>query len=214
MIPITVIVTDNNRVDLLERTLDSFLNLNTYPILSMHVHNDGTDQFFKKIIKKFPMMNWHFSGKRIGYSASLDFLLSKVKTEYFFTCESDWNFYKNPGFMEKSLKILEENKHLHQVWLRDKEDHAHPLSKATRFVSGIEVRDVLPGYRKVWHGFSLNPGLRRMSDWKAWFPNGLSEFKDEAVISQHLSRSYKAVSLVESSIHHIGYGRRSINFKA
>ena len=142
-------------------------------------------------------------------------LLSKVKTEYVFTCEDDWIFYRNPGFMEKSLKILENNSDIHQVWIRDLEDHNHSHGDIIE-VSGIKVRPVIPGYRKVWNGFSLNPGLRRMSDLKKFFPNGLSKCGDgdEATLAKHTAKfNYRAVSLVETSIKHAGWNRRSINFK-
>lgn len=211
---VTVILTSCNRLDLLDKTIMSFLDLNTYPILSFHVHNDGPDTLMTKIKKKYPMINWHCSPKRRGYSASLDFLLEKVKTPWVFTCEDDWWFYQNRGFMEKSLKILKEHKDVHQVWIRDISDHNHPHGDEFE-LSGIRVRPVIPGYRKIWNGFSLNPGLRRMSDLKAWFPNGLREYGDEAnLAARTMEFNYKAVSLVESSIKHLGWNRRSINFKA
>lgn len=211
---VTVIVTDNNRVDLLRKTLTSFFQMNTYPISEFHLHNDGPDRFFQKIMQEFPNINFYFSGKIIGYAASLDFLLKKVKTEYVMNLESDWLFYQNPGFIEKSMKILEENPHIHQCWIRDSTDHHHPLL-ATTEVSGIKVREVKWGYRRHWNGWSLNPSLRRMSDLQKFFPNGLSEIKDEIDQAIHLAKfNYKAVSLEESSIKHIGWGRRSINFRA
>lgn len=211
---VTVIITDNNRVDILRKTLISFFEMNTYPIKEFHLHNDGTDRFFKQIVSEFPNINFYFSGKTIGYAASLDFLLNKVTTEYVMNLESDWLFYQNPGFIEKSMKILEENTYINQVWIRDSMDHNHPLLDPVE-ISGIRVREVKYGYRRHWNGWSLNPSLRRMSDLKKFFPNGLSEIKDEIDQAIHLAKfNYKAVSLVESSIKHIGYGRRSINFRA
>jgi hypothetical protein len=210
---VTVILTDNNRVDLLRKTLVSFFEMNTYPINEFHIHNDGRDTLFKKLMADFPNINWYFSNKIIGYAASLDFLLEKVKTEYVFTSESDWLYYKNPGFIERSLKILQENKDIHQCWIRDESDHNHPLYSEIE-VSGIKVRPVTHGYRKFWNGWSLNPGLRRMSDLKRFFPNGLIEHRDEIDQAKHVQQfNYRAVSLVESTIKHIGWGRRSINFK-
>lgn len=211
---VTLIVTDNNRVDLLRKTLRSFFQINTYPLKEIHIHNDGKDKLFKGIMAEFPQANWYFSNRIIGYAASLDFLLSKVNTEYVMSLESDWFFHSNPGFIERSMKILEENPHIHQVWIRDHTDHGHILSDEIE-VSGIKVREVTQGYRKYWNGWSWNPALRRMSDIKRFFPNGLIEHRDEIDQAKHVQQfNYKAVSLVESSIYHIGYNRRSINFHA
>lgn len=212
---ITFMLTCCNRVDLLRKTLDSFFALNTYPIKRYIAHNDGDDRLFNSIRRQYPQIEWEFSGKRIGYSASLDRLLTKVDTEYIWSTEDDWFYYKNPGFIEKSLRILERfPDDVHQVWIRDVADHNHPQSNAYYLFDDLMVHDVIPGYRKIWNGFSLNPGLRRMSDWKKWFPNGLSEYGDEAILAQRTAQfNYKAVSLFESSIKHIGWDRRSINFK-
>lgn len=212
---VTVIVTDNNRVDLLRKTLTSFLAMNTYPIAGgMHIHNDGKDKLFRAMMRDFKDAHWYFSGHTIGYAASLDFLLSKVTTEYVMNLESDWLFHSNPGFIERSMMILENNPDIHQVWIRDEVDHGHPLGEEIT-ISGIRVKPVIHGYRKAWNGYSWNPALRRMSDIKRMFPNGLIEHRDEIDQARHSAQfNYKAVSLVESSIRHIGYNRRSINFRA
>ncbi len=213
---VTVIITSCNRFDLLEKTLTSFMKFNTYPIKDYHLHNDGGSLHLDRIQKKFPFINIIHSSPRIGYSKSLDKLLQLVETEYVFTLEDDWKFHQNPGFIEKSLLILNACRDLHQVWIRDIEDHGHPQGDPYEIFPNIMVRDVDYGYKKIWNGFSLNPGLRRMSDWKKWFPNGLSYCGDgdEATLAQHTAKfGYRAVSLVNSSMVHLGWNRRSINFK-
>lgn len=211
---ITVILTCCNRVDLLRKTLESFFKLNTYPIKEFLAHNDGDDRLFLAIRERYPYIKWHFSNQRIGYAASLDRLLSLVQTDYVFSTEDDWTYYRNPGFIEKSLKILEENPHIHQVWIRDDTDHRHPLN-GTEIISGIPVRSVKHGYHKHWNGWSWNPGLRRTNDIRKFFPNGLVEHRDEIDQAKHVQQfDYKAVSLVDGSIKHHGWNRRSMNFKA
>lgn len=211
---ITVMLTSCNRVDLLRKTLDSFFRLNTYPIKRFIAHNDGDDRLFHKIKKNYPQIEWFFSGQRIGYARSLDTLLAKVETEYVFSTEDDWNYYQNPGFIEKSMKILDENKWIHQVWIRDHDDFTHPLGEPV-LISGIPVRPVSHGYRKAWNGYSWNPCLRRMDDIRRMFPNGIIEHADEIDQAKHVQQfDYRAVALVESSIKHLGWNRRSINFRA
>ena len=213
---ITVIVTSCGRFDLLEQTLDSFHHLNIYPIHSHIIKEDsGKIAHFEKIYAKY---RHRFSilfdkGNRSGLSKSLDHLLSEVTTDYVFTCEDDWFFAGNPNFIQDSLTILEHNPDIHQVWIRNPKDHGHPLGKPY-LLNGIEVQDVLPGYQTHWNGFSLNPGLRRMSDLKLFFPNGLREYGDEIICAQRTAQfDYRAVSLVNHACKHIGYGRHTANFK-
>ncbi len=210
---ITLILTACNRIDLLKKTMDSFFNLNTYPIKRLIAHNDGNEKLFSEVKLRYPQIEWIFSGTRVGYARSLDRLLSMVDTEYVFSTEEDWLYYKNPGFIEKSLTILENNPDIHQCWIRDHTDFAHPLGNEIQ-ISGVWVKPVHQGYLKHWNGYSLNPALRRMSDIRTMFPNGLVEHADEIDQAKHVAQfNYKAVALCESSIKHLGWNRRSINFK-
>lgn len=215
---VTFIITSSNRYDLLERTVKSFLKLNRYPMEAYLMHEDGFHENAKHVfwsLLKHVSPNVHLTVDitKIGYSKSLDKLLSEVKTEYVFTCEDDWLFNGDADFIENSLKILKARPDIHQVWIRDEHDHEHPLG-AVETIAGIQVKPVQKGYLKHWGGFSLNPGLRRMSDLKRFFPNGLAEYGDEIECSKHVEKlGYKAVSMVNSSIVHIGWNRHTENFK-
>lgn len=212
---ITFILTSSNRFDLLQRTMDSFLNLNKYPIARYIISDDSTSPKCYEAIKKRygNFCDVYTQKERLGYSTHLDTLFDKVKTEYVFTCEDDWLFYANPKFIEMSLHIYKDNPDIHQVWIRKNGCHNHPLG-AIELVSGIKVQPVLKGYQDAWHGFSLNPALRRMSDIKKFFPNGLKEYGDEIICNAHVENmGYKAVALVDSSIRHIGWNRHTRGFK-
>ncbi len=206
--PLTIIVTSCDRFDLLERTLDSFFALNKYPYVAFHVHNDSVNMGMFDIMQKYSDKNitWHMGTKR-GLSASWDYLVGLVETEYFLSIEDDWTFFGNPNFIEESIGILANYNHVNQVWIRDKKDHNHPLEP------------YLPQAYLVlrngdWCGFSFNPSVRRLSDWKGIFPKGIAG-NDEIEISRKLSTdtNYMAVSLVNSSIRHIGGGKHCKNFK-
>jgi len=209
---ITVIVTSSNRFDLLERTLDSFLALNTYPIEKYILNEDsGNVECVKKIIDKYGhLFHVLFHPQREGLSAALDNLIKHVETPYVFNIEDDWEFFGNPNFLQESIYILEDRLfNIHQVWVRDKKDHKHPLNE---FHPCFDI--VTKGYQGHWGGFSFNPSLRRLSDIKIIFPNGFKEFGDEALCSKHAETfNYKAVSLTNPAIRHIGYGRHTENFK-
>lgn len=202
--PLTIILTSCNRFDLLCDTLDSFFAINKYPYVAFHIHNDSELHIPEAVKTKYCDRNitWYEGVKR-GLSASWDYLVSRVETEYFFNMEDDWIFYNNPYFIQQSIELLE---YYDQVWIRSKSDHNHPISD-----------DIVGNYQIVkqhgdWCGFSFNPGLRKKSKWMEWFPNGISG-KDEIEISRELKGRYTAVSLFNASIRHIGNGRHSQDFK-
>lgn len=213
--PLTIIVTSCDRFDLLERTLDSFFALNKYPYEAFHIHNDSVNGVPMAIIQKYSDKNitWH-SGTKRGLSASWDYLVGLVETEYLFSIEEDWLFDGNPNFIEDSINLLEFNEGITQVWIRSEKDHNHPLSKEV-FHLHINKKKILfkeVKHIKDWCGFSFNPSVRVLSRWKKWFPNGIAG-KDEIELSRDLYYGYSAVSLVNSSIRHIGGGRHSKGFK-
>lgn len=217
-IPVTVILTSCNRFDLLERTLESFFRINSYQnIRAFHVHNDDTKredaEKFVLLADKFPQVTWHLSNRKLGLSASLDYLLSKVKTKYVFTCEDDWEFLGNPNFIQDSLTIMEHYPNVKQVWIRDEKDHEHPLQQPASDIQGVAIKQVTKGYKGHWGGFSFNPGLRRVDDIRQQFPHGFSEYREEERCSRHAEKlGYLAVSLVNFSIRHIGWDRHTDNF--
>jgi SEC-C motif/Glycosyl transferase family 2 len=159
---ITVVVRSCQRHDLLARTLESFLEFNTDPgVARIIVVEDGAGdpaevcrRFGAELIR---------SGERIGQIAAIDLAYSHVQTPYIFHLEDDWEFYRT-GFTEKSRSILESEPLTVLVWLRAWNDtNGHPLS----FVAPDRSRGVLaPNFEGVWHGFTFNPGLRRLSDYK------------------------------------------------
>lgn len=212
--PITVIITSSNRFHLLERTLDSFLALNTYPIHKYILNEDsGNIACVEKILHKYGhLLHVLYHPGREGLSAAWDNLLRNVDTPYIFNLEDDWEFFGNDQFMQQSVDILNESIGIHQVWCRDPTDHNHPLAPPE---PGKTYQIVQKGYQGHWGGFSFNPALRRTVDLHRMFPNGLREYGDEAACSKRAeSFGYMAASLVNPACRHIGYGHHTKGFKA
>lgn len=178
---ITFVVTSSDRLGLLDETLTSFWKLCPNKFAKTILHDDsGDEKVHAQLIDRYYGEFDHIlcPPHKSGYSLSLDRCFNFVDTEYVFTCENDWDFYKNPGFIEKSIRILDKFSDVHQVWIRDHDCTRHPMGRKF-MLDGIPVKPVNKGYMKYWNGFSLNPGLRRMSDIRLFFPNGLSEYGDE-----------------------------------
>jgi hypothetical protein len=216
MIPVTFIITSSNRFDLLQKTLRSFFDTNKYPISKFILNEDSGNWVCTSNILSYFGKQFHvlYHPKREGLSTALDNLYSQVKTEYVFTCEDDWLFYGDGNFIQDSLKILESRKDIHQVWIRDPADHTHPMAFKNT-VSGVDAYLISDNYQGIWSGFTWNPGLRRVSDYRKMFPNGYAEFGDEAKCSAHVNKyhNYKAVSLVNHACRHLGFGRHTEGFK-
>ena len=200
---ITVVLTSCGRWDLLAKTIESFEKFNTYPIERKVIIEDGP-------MPTFNFKGWEVmaTGKRLGQVKAIDKAYQTVTTDFIFHLEDDWEFYRE-GFIEESLPILIAYPKIITVWLRDLADtNGHPT-----VIGEKDFRYLSTAYN--WKGFTWNPGLRRLSDYKrigsygkhTSFNNrhpGISEFK----IGQLYWRlNYKAAILKKGYVRHIGNNR-------
>ena len=168
---ITVVFTSCGRFDLLEKTLKSFLKYNTYPIKRYVVIDNSAKNGAREQLETL------FAGLsatilvneiNIGQVSSIDKAYGTVNTEYIFHCEDDWEFF-DYGFMEKSLEILEHDHNLININLRVRFDgergSMHPITNPQKTDTGVIYHEYQTNYLGAWHGFSWNPGLRRLSDY-------------------------------------------------
>lgn len=139
-----------------------------------------------------------------------------VDTDYIFHCEDDWEFYRG-GFIEDSLRVLESNKYVYQVWLRSfyhdiKRDYPfHSLGE--KFSCDKTVYNKLLSSNPKWQGFSFNPGLRRKSDYlsiKGGYASFLDESNSSASVESALSSNMKSLGmyaaiLENDAVAHTGY---------
>ena len=146
---------------------------------------------------------------RLGQIKSIDRAYSMVDTPYIFHCEDDWEFYRT-GFIEESMKILETEPDIMQVWLRDRNDtNGHPIIWKENY--GI----MKTNYKRTWHGFSFNPGLRRLSDYQKIAPysqhtefNFKAPWESEIAIGKlYHQMGMKAAILPNGYVKHIGENR-------
>lgn len=223
---ITVVLTSCGRPDLLSRTLDSFLEYNTYPIRDFIVMEDGEVASTLSTEERYRSrhIRWLCTGKRLGQMHSIDVAYRLVDTEYIFHCEDDWEFFA-PGFIEKSLAVLEHNPPILQVWIRALDDtNGHPIIDHEFYAGQVAYRLMQPGYHSeewgTWHGFSFNPGLRRRRDSEligSFAPSDPLDqrkcYEVERDVSEfYMKRGFLAAILADREgrgyVRHIGWGRR------
>lgn len=177
---VSVVVTSCGRFDLLHRTLRSFYKFNTYPIEELIIIEDSFDNK--------------------GQIVRIDEAYSRVKTPYIFHLEDDWEF-THGGFIEKSLEILKDPLVM-QVWLM--KPHDTPTDKG-----GDNYKLVGTNFFG-WHGFTLNPGLRRLSDYKLVAPYsqfGNTGLAEQAIGQRYYELGFRGAVLNKTYIKHIGNGR-------
>jgi glycosyltransferase involved in cell wall biosynthesis len=204
---VSIVITSCGRPDLLEKTIESFLLHNTYPIKKWIITEDsGTKNINKHLEDKYPTFLW-LSGDHLGQIKSIDKAYSHVETEYIFHLEDDWETYKDGAIIE-SVKILKENSTVSTVMCREHTERVYYMSDN-------------PPILKCWGGwgfYSFNPGLRRLSDYKNFFNSSFSTFLGgelnglscERKLNEFFREKGFAMALTPDPagyIHHIGEGR-------
>jgi hypothetical protein len=183
---VTVVITTCDRSFLLEKTLDSFIKHNTYPIEEFIIIEDsgkkGVNDFVLSEKYKHQKFNLIYNETNLGQVPSIDVAYSKVKTDYIFHCEEDWEFLK-PGFIERSMEILEKDETIFTVWLRPhNHTSGHPINYSQLYDGYYKMSTNYTHYFRgvlhSWCGFTLNPGLRRTSDCMRFHPYNEKVEKD------------------------------------
>ena len=224
---VTVVITSCNRTDLLEQTIRSFFTFNTYPIKKVIVIEDsGIPQNFENINSIVPCeLEIIENPTNLGQIKSIDLAYAKVETDYIFHCEEDWEFIQS-GFIEKSFEILKTNDKIFTVWLREHTDKkSHRIETEFKYpLSGNDYYFLMDQYhKKIWCGFTFNPGLRRTKDCMIFHPYDnleVREFKkkngmnimhemDLSIYYQELGYRGAITSNADGYVRHIG-GKRHV----
>lgn len=207
---ITVVFTSCGRLDLLSITVESFLKYNTHPISKFIIIDNSGNQNIG------PILNTMFGKKEnfeiiinetnIGQVGSIDKAYSLIETEYIFHCEDDWLFF-DYGFIELSLEILKLRKDISNVNIRIRFDgergSMHPIIGPYTTPKNNIYYEYQQNYLGEWHGFSWNPGLRRLSDYKNIMP--YKKYKNEQGVNLLFKNlGFKAACLEKYYCKHIG----------
>ncbi len=207
---VSIVITSCGRFDLLKRTLESLDKFNTYPIRKVYITEDSGQQgVFNCLPESWRQYTKIYVNKpKLGQLASIDLAYGDIETEWVFHCEDDWEFYR-PGFIEDSIALLTEDQQALQVWLRSA---AHDLAIHSPYVYLSDRRNIkniffykLNSEKEDWQGFSFNPGLRRLADYKKHAP--YSRFSGEKDLSRlYAAENRYALILENDAVLHTGFG--------
>ena len=178
---VSVVVTSYNRWNFLKECVNSFNKLTGGHSPFIIIEDSAKPQMKANIEKEWGnKVQLIFNDKNIGQAASMDKAYSTVNTKYVLHVEDDYKFVSNPNFIKNSVSILEERDDVHQIWIRKIENFkvSHGADAPTKLFEQdvCNTKSNVP-YRMVkvrgpWNGFSFMPGIRRIDDWKLFFPNG------------------------------------------
>ena len=204
---ITFVLTSCGRIELLNKTLESFFKFNDYALEKMYLVEDSFNQNVYSEIKKRwgKKLTLLFNEKKKGQIKSIVETYKLVKTPLIFHCEDDW-LYTRKNFIQDCLKIMDSDEKIIQVWLESKES----ASRLDIFEYGPLQKVGNVGFRKVfckegweWGYFSFRPGIKRLSDYN--LIGGYDNFKNELDIGvEYKKRGYYTVIIENPAVIDIG----------
>jgi hypothetical protein len=208
---ITFVITSCGRFDLLEQTLASFLSCNTAPICRHVLVEDSGDRQVNDVLSRFAVpFEVMLNDPPLGQIAAIDRAYRTVTTPYIFHCEDDWRFFR-PNFIEDSLAVLRHDPSVTVVVSRragQNETVDKMLAQGLpRSTGRIHYRTPLLWDALEWHGYSFNPGLCRLSDYRQL--GSFSHWGHEAEASLYFKLRGRGVAyLVEPACETTGSARR------
>lgn len=205
--PVTVIFFSCRRLNLLERTIGHFLQLNTYPIQELIIVNDSGDKNTHDYLKRaYGHHTLVLNEGNVGLMKSIDLGYAHIKTNYFFHSEDDWMVTRG-GFIEKSLEIMLDEPDIEEVWLADYNNH--PIAPEIYNIHGVKyglvsenVNRYIDGYDEGWHGFTTACGLKRLSDYHKVAPYSEINYKGSWKKKPTIWHKEYAIGL---AYHNLGY---------
>lgn len=205
--PYTITLTSCARFDLLERTLTSLLPRLEGPCERIIIGEDSGDRGVLEVIDRFrsdaPPIHVLFNRRRLGICRNIDRIYAEVGTEWIFHCEDDWEFCRN-GFIRESFRLLQDDG-ISSVNLRDMADFPPAYWSPVGDSHYIATDEVAGRFA----GLHFNPGLRRMSDYRAIGPYGqlVADAREDDASLAYLSAGKRMALLKRPAVRHIGYGR-------
>jgi hypothetical protein len=203
-----IVMTSCDRLDLLERTLRSFMEFNTYPIKELIIRDDSgiseiwgdTGELLMDMRLPFPFRLLEVG--QLGQTESIDTMMRTVSTPYIVHMEDDWDFYGD--FVEKAIRVLEDDSSIVQVWIRPIDDS--PVKRNLKYYQeGSKDYSILIPWGDS-NGWSFNPHVRRIKDWKPYtdYPN-IGATKEDSIGRIHISEGRKTAWLMEGYCKHTGW---------
>jgi hypothetical protein len=198
---------------MLEKTVTSFIYTNTYPVTEYIVVDNSTEkkaaQIITNIFYKNGVKNIHVIANEtnIGQVAAIDKAYTHVNTDYIFHSEDDWQ-YTGSNYIEQSLDVLKCVQKTVIVNIRMRFDGEKggdaPIEQIQQTENGTKYHLYELNYLNMWHGFSWNPGLRKLADYNIIGKCYKSIGQEQHVGKVYRDLGYRAACLEGQYAKHIG----------
>ena len=206
---VTVCITSCGRLDLLDRTLESFKQFNRGA--RFIVHEDSTDlDVIDRVRQSYPDAIILSGPTRIGIMASIDRLYSLVETPYIFHCEDDWEF-DGPIAWEAAIEALCVSPDIANVSVRAFSEIGPKYQERSTVaqIAGETFRvmnlDAHPEYFS-WHP---NPGLIKTELHRKYAP--FARVMPDQMSGLMKKDGLRLAYLMPGVAHHIGQGRNVVD---
>jgi glycosyltransferase involved in cell wall biosynthesis len=165
---ITSFILSCDRLNLLEKTINSFLETSKEETKLVIVDDSANPEVFDKLVdrygKKFDIIC--FPENR-GQWWALDFMVSYCYTDYIFYVEDDWEFLL-PGYLQKSKAILTRYRNIGNVDIsrRTYEEYGH-ITYDDRLIDNefnFKKHWRISDKHLFWVGWQGSPNLKRRDD--------------------------------------------------
>ena len=212
----TTFILGCNRLDLLERTMKSFLDTRDYVTKMVIVDDSAEDGVFEHLVEKYGDLCdvICFPRNRSQWWA-MDFMVSYCDSEYIFYLEEDWQFTQT-GYLNKSKEILKKYRDIGTVDIsfRTFEWEGHDtydkelIDNSFFYKKPWQISD----YHLSWYGWIGSPNLKRRDD--LILLGRIEKWHNEWNIDRKfMALGFKSIFLDGVYVKHLGDYRSSMDGK-
>lgn len=165
---ITTFILSCNRLDVLEKTINSYLETKDYITKNVLLDDSGEPELFDILVEKYG----HFCDiicfpRNRSQWFAMDFMVSYCDSEYIFYLEDDWGFLQG-GYLNKSKEILQKYRNIGTVdisW-RTFEDEGFECYDKQLIDDSFYYKKPwkISDYHLCWYGWVGSPNLKRRDD--------------------------------------------------
>lgn len=202
----SVVLTSCGRFDLLRRTVQSFLQFADGECVRFVVAEDSGDDGVRDVLSGLDApFDFVVNRPRLGQAAAIDAGYARIETPLVFHCEDDWEFFR-PGFIGESAAVLAAHPQISAVMLRGREESALLRDLPEENIAGVRFFRARARTHREYYGYSYNPGLRRLADYRRVAPFAAIGGENE-VSYVYKKLGYATAHLESPAVRHIGDGR-------
>ncbi|WP_109315317.1 hypothetical protein [Pseudovibrio ascidiaceicola] len=202
---VTSCITSCGRLDLLSRTLDSFMPAHQGDFAKSIIIDDANTQEVQEwVASNYPATEVLLNQPQLGQMKSIDKMYAHVNTPFIFHGEDDWLFERG-STVGACKKIMAAEPKVSVVCVRKLSDLQQRFQDncIKKEIDGVQYALMPTDIHPEWLSFSFNPGLVRKSLWDKYGP--YDQYGTEERISMVMKKDGWMVAFLDpGACHHIG----------